>query len=291
MTRFIKIIERWFGRMLHSLGIKFVADSSDTMMLFLLIVGGLLAMLICVIAIAVIKKKEQQGMTVKKASPGTVFLIFGSLIAVGVYIANPSDFGVNALSITIIVLVALMIARKRKKKKATATNLFYDKNSQTLMLQNRTKTNKLVFSVENAPDFTVHFEPEQWVYTGVSVGGVHTGGYHKEGGYHYTKPVPTGKHFIIFDNCIDHAIVDRIRILDPKILQLAKENTFISQFLEGDILELKHELVRQNEDKVKSAIELEQMDVAIRFMKQDHFSTLLTKVECKKVIAWLCGEE
>lgn len=291
MKRYIKIFERWFGKLLHSLGIKFVADSSDLMGLFLLLGIGLLAILICVIALAVIKKKQEQGKPVKNASPGTVFLIFGSLIAVGVYIANPSDFGVTALSVAIIALVALLIFRKRKKKKATVTNLFYDKYSKTLMLQNRTKTNKLVFSAENAPDFTVHFKPEQWVYTGVSVGGVHTGGFHKEGGYHYAKPAHTGKYVIVFDNCIDHAIVDRIRILDPKVLQLAKENAFISQFLDGDILELKHDFVHKNEAKVKAAIELQQIDVAMRFMKQDHFNTLLTKEECKKVIAWLCGEE
>ena len=134
MARYIKLFERWLRKLLQSFGIKIVVDDSDLLFLFLLLGIGLSAILICVIALAVIKKKQKQGKPVKKASPGTVFLIFGSLIAGGIYITNPSDFGVTALSLAIIALVSLLIFRKRKKKKATAVNLYYDKYSKILML-------------------------------------------------------------------------------------------------------------------------------------------------------------
>ena len=273
------------------MGFKIVIDSSDLMVLFLLVGIGFLAILACVIALAVIKKKERQGKPVKNASPGTVFLIFGSLIAVGVYIANPSDFGATVLSVAIIALVVLLIARNRKKKKATSANLFYDKSADALVLRNRTATNKSVLSFEDVLDNIQRYKPEELVYTGATVGGIHTGGFHKEGGYYYIDKSATGKYMILFDNTESRTFITKIKLLDSKMVRQAQKNTFISQFLKGDTLELKHGSTSKYDDKVNSAIDLGRSDIATYFIKQSVFDTLLTKAECKKVIAWLCGEE
>lgn len=276
--------------MANFLSIAYIDFSAGSSMLIFLILL-LLLMLVCIIALAVLKKREKKGKETKKASPAVVFLIFGGLIGVGLYLADPSGFGATALAIGILLLVAALIAGIKKKKKATKADLTYDKYAKKLLLHRRTATNKRVLSLEEVQDYTEHYEPEKLVYTGATVGGVHTGGFHTAGGYHYTKPAATGKYQIRFDNTEISALITEIKLTDPKVVKKAQRDPFIQQFLSGDTLVLRHDAASQNDRKIKMAMEQNSPEAVMKFARQDYFRTLLTREECKKAIAWLCAEE
>lgn len=176
------------------------------------------------------------------------------------------DFFINLISWTIVIGGFVLYFRSKDQKKATIVNLYYNEKSNELTLKKRDYTNKKVLRVEEIWNHSINYEPEKLVYTGATVGGVHTGGVHKEGGYNYYSGTSTGQYQVYYDNGDRYDTytnrilggVETVKLTDSQMIAQARANEFISKFLQGDTLVLGYRTG--------------------------------SKSDCKKIVAWLCGE-
>jgi len=168
------------------------------------------------------------------------------------------------IGLAVMVPILLLVGKSRDDKKTTASNLRYNEKTDELTLIYRDSTNRKVLKVEQIWNHTFNYEPEKMVYTGATVGGVHTGGFHKEGGYHTVSGTQTGKYQIYYDNGDRYDTnrtlggVDSVKLANPQLIANAKADGFISKFLQNDTLVLKY--------------------------------GTLSKSDCQRILAWLCAE-
>ena len=104
------------------------------------------------------------------------------------------------LGLIVCVPILYFYQKASDDKKATKINLDFNSSANELTLHKRDSTNRKVLSVTEVWNHTFNYEPEKIVYTGATVGGVHTGGFHKEGGYHTVSGTSTGMYQIWYDN-------------------------------------------------------------------------------------------
>ncbi len=168
------------------------------------------------------------------------------------------------LGTVVMIVVILIYGSIQGGKKSTAVNMVFDQANHELTLKKQDSSNRKVLKVSEMWNHTINYEPEKYVYTGATVGGVHTGGVHKEGGYNYLSGTSTGKYEIWYDNSMPYETnftsggVQRIKLADYKLVANAKNNKYVSRYLQGNTLVLGYKT--------------------------------LSKQECKNIISWLCGE-
>lgn len=173
----------------------------------------------------------------------------------------------TSLLVSIIVFIPIFYFYQKSSddKKATHTNLLFDSTTKELTLNKRDSTNRKVLSVTELWNHTLNYEPEKYVYTGATVGGVHTGGVHKEGGYNYVTGTKTGKYHIWYSDGVRYetndnsGFVHSIKLADMNLVKKAKESKCVSKYLQENMLVLEYKT--------------------------------LSKQECTAIISWLCGEE
>lgn len=176
------------------------------------------------------------------------------------------DFFINLISWVIVIGGFALYITSKNQKKATIQNLYYDEKTHELTLKKRDYTNKKVLRVEEIWNHSINYEPEKLVYTGATVGGVHTGGVHKEGGYNYYSGTSTGQYQVYYDNGDRYDTytnrtlggVEKVKLTNSQMIAQARANGFISKYLQGDTLVLGYRTG--------------------------------SKSDCKKIVAWLCGE-
>ena len=174
------------------------------------------------------------------------------------------DFFINLIAWVIFIGGFALYFSSQNQKKATKVNLQYNDKTHEITLKNRDLSNKKVLRVEEIWNHSINYEPERMVYTGASVGGVHTGGVHKEGGYNYLRGTSTGKYQVYYSNGDRYdpkrtfGGVDKVKLTNAQMIEEARANGFISKYLQGDTLVLGYRT--------------------------------LGKSDCKKIIEWLCGE-
>ena len=166
------------------------------------------------------------------------------------------------------IVFALIYGFIQNGKRSTAANIVFDTKKNELTLKKQDPSSRKVLKVEEMWNHSINYEPERYVYTGATVGGVHTGGVHKEGGYNYLTGTSTGKYQIWYDNSMPYEYqntsyrpsggVESIKLADPKLVEKAKNSQYVSRYLHGDTLVLGYKT--------------------------------LSKQECKNIISWLCGE-
>lgn len=176
------------------------------------------------------------------------------------------DLFINIISWVIVIGGFALYVSSKNQKKTTKVNLQYNDKTYELTLINRDLSNKKVLRAEEIWNHSINYEPEKLVYTGATVGGVHTGGVHKEGGYNYLSGTSTGQYQVYYDNgdrydtYTDRTLggVEKVKLTNSQMIAQAKANEFISKYLQGDTLVLGYRTG--------------------------------SKSDCKKIIAWLCGE-
>ena len=150
-----------------------------------------------------------------------------------------------------------------------------------------------VIKVKQIINYGLQYHPSEIVYTGATVGGVHVGGFHDEGNYYSVNGNSTNKYRLEYygDGVTneDFAPIDIIR-LSPVCLAEAKQNKFISQFVDEDgDLALEHRIPKKKNASVEAAIRAGNADLAMNLAKDGYYATKLTKEECEGIKAWLCG--
>ena len=112
------------------------------------------------------------------------------------------------------------------------------------------------FRVREAENYSGTYHPEKYVYTGATVGGIHTGGIHKEEAYVALKSSGNGKGIVEFidpDFPTSSWRPDSITLSD-KLLQEAKKNPILTEMIKRDKLTLTKPLTAKQLQKIENII-------------------------------------
>ena len=129
--------------------------------------------------------------------------------------------------------------------------------------------------------------PEKLVYTGATVGGVTTGGWHKSGGFYGREMGNSGKVELIYyyesKNKIIPTKVKKIK-LSGDLLKLA-QSARIKEYLDGDSFIIVRE--KANTNAAVAAMQLGHKDYAFNIMEEAQIAALPTYEKCSAILNWL----
>lgn len=113
------------------------------------------------------------------------------------------------------------------------------------------------FTVTKSQNYSGTYHPEKVVYTGATVGGVHTGGIHKEEAYVSVKSSSNGNGYIeYFDPSI--VPITKVRIdsvtLSERLLNEAKKNPILAEMIVGDTISLIKPFTSEQLQRMQSAV-------------------------------------
>ena len=112
------------------------------------------------------------------------------------------------------------------------------------------------FWVSKSQNYSATYHPEKLVYTGATVGGVHTGGIHKEEAYVSSSGSYNGRGYIehfYYDTTNTKKRVDSITLSD-KLLKEAKKISAIADMIEGNVLLLKKPFSHEQMNVLQGAV-------------------------------------
>lgn len=168
--------------------------------------------------------------------------------------------------------------------------------SGTLILKKRAEILANVIRIEKIQQVDVTYVPETLVYTGATVGGVTTGGFHTQGNYNkITRRGYSGKAELRWsgirdknDNLVS-AHISYIK-LNGTLLAEAKKHPTIKKFIKDDgVLSLRHD---DKDIGLSSLLSPEEFGTA-KFRNLANMNTIatgLTEEECKSIKEWICTD-
>lgn len=150
----------------------------------------------------------------------------------------------------------------------------------TLIVDKRAKELAECFEIRNHTIAVREREPEKYIYTSATVGGITTGGVDKVGGgYHKVMDMPTDKCKLLF---LDHEI-ERITLSDELCKEAKKSG--LKKYINGD-----------GQIIVDTGPSVQLLDASARYGVASAQAQNLasagypSREKCKEIIAWLCGE-
>lgn len=192
------------------------------------------------------------------------------------------------------ILSVILIEKIRHDNKASAASyLLYDKKTKVLTVTARKGVNANVIKVNELVDYNVNYHPSEMVYTGVTVGGVHTGAVHDVGNYYSLDGKKTQKYNLIYTGIGvadgDYGFINEIK-LDPSLIPDAKENEAISKYLnEEGVLILQNSASSKYGKHAVTAMNQNRSDLAMQMFKMDYYEQQLTYEQCKTIKDWICA--
>lgn len=174
----------------------------------------------------------------------------------------------------------------------------YEAYEKKLVVQERNGLIKRLLVVEEHINYSLKYNDPTLVYTGATVGGVHTGGFHVEGGdYSLSSAKKTGKFYLAYqDKDLDiWGAIEKIE-LTPSLAKEAAQNRYLKGFLRNNMLVLSHEVqCKDSTAEYNAAVlkkSLQSGDLLSAMGKLDKsavYESCLTEWECRKVLDWLCN--
>ena len=130
------------------------------------------------------------------------------------------------------------------------------------------------------------------VYTGATVGGIHTGGFHVQEGKTTSQRYKTDKYRLCCMKSGFPLPINRIRLSTSSMVAAAKKDPFISQYLDGDILTLKNKVLTNDYLTQASitAIQMGKYDAATNIASYSALDEALTQDQCNHFIQWLSSD-
>lgn len=98
-----------------------------------------------------------------------------------------------------------------------------------------------------------------------------------------TDSTDAQSYSLYYDNGLQYnpskrlSVINAVDLTNSTLLEKAKQNAFIRQFLRGNRLILTHNLMPSHQ--IDSTLE-----------SDTGYSALLTKEDCNRILAWLCGD-
>ena len=201
--------------------------------------------------------------------------------------------GLTAAIIPLLILLIIIVNCTPKLDEKKHKGIFsYDKDTETLTIYKRCKAIRKVIAIKKVYGYTSQYHPSQSIYTGATVGGVHTGGVHKTEAYYTAKRFSTGKFRLEYNNALAfcEGKIETIK-LDPSLISSA--SIHLSPYLVDDCLILSNAnpdsiYVKGFEAAVKnSSLSYDNLEKLAQFA---HIDKQLTYRECKKIRNWISGK-
>lgn len=164
-----------------------------------------------------------------------------------------------------------------------------------IKIAKRVSENESLFFYKRVPILQNQYKPASATYTGVTVGGITTGGWDIKDAHYSAKAVGMSDRYHLYcktgTDKKDVQIISEIHLL-PADAEIARKNTALSQFLQGNKLVLKHNL-NPNSTNMQVAKTVYEgsgnMNLVENVMAKDLANVNLTLGEVSAVIKFLSG--
>ena len=161
----------------------------------------------------------------------------------------------------------------------------------TLLVKERAAVNKKALKVTRKSNYAFTYHPERTVYTGATVGGVTTGGFHTEKAHHTYSVSPSDKYVLnyIWLSESSPSAIKEIQLESQVLIEEARKTPVVQSFLECNKLNLQKPMSKETAERiaalVRNADETTKMNVLMQYNAQDG----LSKREADAIFNWLCG--
>ena len=169
----------------------------------------------------------------------------------------------------------------------------FDKEKETATLYKRAPISGESIEIRAHHNSTYKYNPEKIVYTGATVGGVTTGGFHtEEAHYALSTAGKSGKYFLQAKlSAGNYMSIDRIHLTD-ELVEEAKQNPNVKKFLRGKTLVLAHrgkatEMSADEQDVYVRALQRKDEAGMYAAAQRAINAKMLTREECENVLKWI----
>lgn len=147
--------------------------------------------------------------------------------------------------------------------------------------------------IQIAPHYssTVSYKPEEYVYTGATVGGITTGGIHKEGGYNYISSSKKTEKCELYYEYNETQYIDKIQ-LTPELAEEARKCEKIKSYVNS-----------QNQIVIYSTANVSSIDKELFLQYGKSNSAGMYNIankyadqrapsreKCEAIVSWICGK-
>ena len=192
---------------------------------------------------------------------------------------------------SIVLFFLISIGDMKKREKDEDEYCEYFGYSKELVLHKLSRKNKKYIAIKPVKSFKLEYHPSETIYTGATVGGIHTGGFHTTEAYYSPKVFFTGKYQLVFKNPHDKDNAGHIKKieLDHDLVNMCDQRV-LKYKLGNKLILSHHEKSSDFEKGVTSFMKQGDSSKAYSMLKQAYLSEQLTYKECRAIYRWLCGK-
>ena len=176
---------------------------------------------------------------------------------------------------------------ENRKNACRRAEKYVSYHNQTLFVTKRDPEIANIFTIQPYRKTQYGYSPEKLIYTGATVGGVTTGGWHKSGGFYARDRGNTGKvrlyYYYESDNKFVTSELERIE-LSPELARQAQSSN-IAQYLSGNTIVIRHPV--KNMDAAVGAMQLGYKDMAFNIIEDAKIAASPTIDKVRDIINWL----
>ena len=225
------------------------------------------------------------------------------VVSLGVLVSLDIDgtfAGVIALIFTLLVIAVEEIIYGRIMAKINdkeSEHVIIDAENETAMLKKRSKTSASFFSYEPVRYMNYKNHDAKLVYTGATVGGIHTGGFHTTEAYTSESAGPSSGNVHVFVRYEDGSTTEIKKIkLTPELLEKAKKDKKLSKFIEEDCICLRKKdketkLTESEQAVLSTAINTHNTALQYEITQRAFVAQFLKASDVKYITEWIYGEE
>ena len=211
---------------------------------------------------------------------------------------NP-NMGTYAVICTIFGIVALIgveIYYTKKKYKSREHIMYIGKDSVKLYCRSEVSAKEI--HIQPVHKVFTKYNPSQLVYTGATVGGIHTGGFHTTEAYWSEKSEGASGKYMAFIKDVDgkeYAVV-KIVLASDDLLNEAKAHPLVGKFVKEDYIYLKKEnentkFTKEEYDILRQAVNSYDYGTQQNISQRAFLESLLTKAEYEVILNWISGKD
>lgn len=225
----------------------------------------------------------------------TVLLVMAICVSLDM---NGTLSGVLAFIAMIIAFIAFEIAYGQyhmKKEKILSQHMTINETDESATLFQRSEISASLLKMEPIYTTNTKHHDAKLVYTGATVGGVHTGGFHTTKAYLSDTYTGTSGKYHIFVKQDNGKVVEIKKIkLTKQLLSEAKHSPSIRKFIVNNEISLRYDndetkLTKEEQYILKEAVNNYDKATQYNITQRAFLATQLTQEDCNAIINWVSG--
>lgn len=206
--------------------------------------------------------------------------------------------GVLALIVAIITFFATDMTYGQylmKKEKILSQHMTINETDESATLFQRSEISASLLKMEPIYTTNTKHHDAKLVYTGATVGGVHTGGFHTTKAYLSDTYTGTSGKYHIFVKQDNGKVVEIKKIkLTKQLLSEAKHSPSIRKFIVNNEISLRYDndetkLTKEEQYILKEAVNNYDKATQYNITQRAFLATQLTQEDCNAIINWVSG--